>query len=324
MITTDISIVLYGFDTDDFAPTLHDLQVSAGRIRRLWILLSGSRTEYECLINQLHKYGLEKQAIVVHRYDNLGFASGHNYLLRKAFLDGARSCLVLNPDVRFSPASLKQLVASLDEFGHALFGPTLARAEPGASNTVPVESDSLGIGWTRNGRHFDLGQGEPWKNRPSMPVPVQGVTGACLMVPVAPYDLLHEKSGYFFDDAFIAYREDAELGIRAAAVGVPQWILPVDGFDHVRTTRGFTRKNDLVNLLGVRNRYLIKWSLGPLRPGSNVASVSRDLIVMLAVLLHERSSIPGIKEAFRMRRYALNRGKAWRRNVTAAEHKDSR
>lgn len=324
MITTDISIVLYGFDADDFAPTLCDLEASAGRIRRLWILLSGSRIEYERLIKQLHKYGLKELAIVIHRYDNLGFASGHNYLLKKAFSAGASSCLVLNPDVRFRPASLEQLVASLDKYGHALFGPTLARAEPGALTTAPVESDSLGIGWTRNGRHFDLGQGEPWEKRPSQPAPVQGVTGACLMVPVAPYDLLHEKSGYFFDDTFIAYREDAELGIRAAALGVPQWVLPIDGFDHVRTTRGFTRKNDLVNLLGVRNRYLIKWSLGPLRPGSKVASAIRDLIVMAAVVLHERLSIPGIQEAFRMRRYAMNRGKAWRKNVKAAEREDSR
>lgn len=321
MSATDVSVVLYGFDAEDFSPTLGDLVASRDSIRRLWILLSGSSDDFECLRQQLAIHSLVEKTTVIHRYDNLGFASGHNYLLGRAFEAGGASCLVLNPDVRFSPESLERLIVSREEFRRALFGPTLARAEPGQSPEAPTESDSLGIRWTRNGRHFDLGQGEPWEERPTQPVEVEGVTGACLMVPVDAYHLIVDKCGYFFDDSFIAYREDAELGIRAKTIGVAQWILPIDGFLHVRTTRGFTRKNDLVNLLGVRNRYLIKWSLGPLRPGSKLAASIRDVIVMFAVFLHERKSIPGVHEAFRMKKYALNRGEAWRSDVQGSANK---
>lgn len=300
---THVNIVLYGFDADAFGTTAESLKAIAPQIDRINVLLSGSRQDLNDFEATVDKNGLLEHVVCTHRFDNLGFSAGHNLLLHQAFESGASACLVLNPDIYITPEGLRSLLTVSAGYPRALIGPTLAQLDPGREQFPPHSTDSLGISWNADARHFDMGLGAPWRQQAGDAYPVQGITGACMLVQKAVHDRIRDRSGHFFDPLFIAYREDAELGIRAHAGGVESMIAPVNGISHIRSQRGFKRTNPLVNLLGVRNRFLIRWTLGKSRPGSPTRATLRDLIVILATLTIERNSIPGLMEAWRVRRY---------------------
>ena len=168
--------------------------------------------------------------------------------------------------------------------------------------------DSLGIAWTAEGRHVDRGEGETWAITPARATRQAGLTGACLLVSAAVFHRLASRSGQFFDDYFLAYREDAELGIRASSLGVPSmlvWrrrVLRISGPWPAHSGATVWR-----TCSGVRNRFLLRWKLGRLRPGVRGLPTVRDVVVAAATLSIERGSLPGLTEAFRIRRAMVGR-----------------
>lgn len=309
---TDISVVLFRPRWDEVADMFASLATIASEVRTIRVLLSGPQAERDKLETVLGANGLHTRTDVVHRFDNLGFASGHNLLLQRSFRDGAASCLVLNPDVEIRPGALTELLRGAAASPGALLGPTLASRE---NNRLTV--DSLGIEWTSTGRHRDKAQGSPWTITPGRLERVSGITGACLLVQRQAYDAIINVCGYFFDDFFLAYREDAELGLRASLVGVPSLVLHIDGFRHDRHVQGFQRGKVLPDLLGVRNRLLIRWALGCHRPGRAGLATLRDLLVAVSVFAYERRSRPGLAEGLRIRRATRGRGRRAYRNTSA-------
>lgn len=303
MNQTDVTIVLYGLDTASIQESCRTLSSSQGHIRKVWILLSGGTSDLAALQDALGSLDGSLDVEVFHRFDNLGFATGHNKLLAAAFADGASRALVLNPDVVFDSSGLAVLIAASQNQPQSLLGPTLYQINPAEESASTPRTDSLGIRWTSTGRHFDSGQGSPWSDPTGEPYLVEGVTGACLLVSVEAYETVVERTDHFFDDFFVAYREDAELGIRASKVGIPSFVVPVSGFGHVRSTRGFQRTNPLINLFGVRNRFLMRSTLGRHRPGSHLPMAARDLMVIAATLTIERSSRQGLADAWAVRRH---------------------
>lgn len=310
----DITLVLYKPRMAELEETFDSLSDIKDEFGTLWILISGSQEDAQSVRRCLQISELGSKARLEHRLDNLGFASGHNRLLRRAFDGGASLSLVLNPDVTIRAGALTELtriMAGTD--GTNLFGPTLARHDPLARKSEVF--DSAGIGWSHSGRHFDRAQGQPWSISPGRVEYVAGVTGACLFVPRLAFEKIVASTGHFFDDAFLAYREDAELGIRAGLVGVGSVLISVEGFAHVRSVRGYERGSEIADLLGVQNRYLIRWKLGRHRPGSVVAATARDIAVIAAVIIRERSSLPGLRRAFAIRRYQKYWGIRLRRSI---------
>jgi GT2 family glycosyltransferase len=232
--------------------------------------------------------------------ENRGFCRPHNDALSAGFRAGATAMVVLNPDLVLDPHALEQLVAASD--GHQLLGPVLELSDPDTLQPTGLV-DTMGIRWTASGRHLDAGQGSPIEARPSTaPWVVAGVSGACLFVPRAVHADVVAVGGEFFDADLFAYREDAELGFRAAMLGIASVIVPAARGLHVRRLRGTTRGGDrLIDRLGVRNRFLIAFKYGSRRPGSLPRSLARDLVVCLAALTVERSSRAGLIEAWRLR-----------------------
>jgi GT2 family glycosyltransferase len=272
--------------------------------RSIRLLVSGTLCELEDVRATVEAESLEGRVYITHRFDNVGFSSGHNMLLREAFNDGADYVLVLNPDLYVEAGALVRLVGYASTDGRfALYGPSLMRVETEEGKSQVV--DSMGIGWSISGRHYDLRQGEPWLIQEGKITRVDGLTGACLLVSRVAFERIVNISGWFFDDLFLAYREDAELGIRATEIGVESRLVETGGFGHVRAVRGYRRGNQLPDLLGVRNRFLLRWRLGRSRPGVALVSTARDLVVLLAALVAERSSWPGVRSAFAIRRHVL-------------------
>lgn len=294
----DITIVLFRPRWDEVMSTLANLAAVSDEYETLRILVSGRTADHEKLADALATYGLADSSDVVYRWDNLGFASGHNLLLSRAFRGDAAAVLVLNPDVEIASGAITKLAeVSSQKCLTSLVGPALRSVSDGR----PVV-DSMGVYWTADGRHFDRGQGEPWPESLGGCDDVDGLTGACLLASRAVYDRLLLETGSFFDDAFLAYREDAELGIRAREIGISSVVFSIEGFFHERHVKGASRGRPLPDLLGVRNRFLLRWKLGAARPGLPLLPTFRDLTVAVAVAVVERRSLAGLYSAWAIRR----------------------
>lgn len=242
---------------------------------------------------------------------NEGYAGGHNRNSAALFDAGCDAVLVLNPDVLLDPACVRELVPTGRD-PHELRGPLMVRIAA-ESLTADGTVDSAGIGWTRSGRHLDLLQGRPVSEAPVQPVRVAGLSGACLLVPRSAYARLTTLSGELFDEDFVAYREDAELGLRAQRLGIASWLLPAACAGHVRRLRGTSRDvSPWVNRLSVQNRFLILLKHGRHRPGSPVLALGRDILVVVVVLLRERSSVPGLWRAWQLRHTARRKARLLR------------
>ena len=110
-----------------------------------------------------------------------------------------------------------------------------------------------------------------------------------------------EKRAPLFDEAFFAYREDADLAWRASLLGWKCLYVPEAIGYHRRLVLPSNRSElpDEVNNCSVRNRFLLqlnnysflKWPAAFL-PGV----VIRNLIVLFAVLIIERSSLSAFRD----------------------------
>jgi len=252
--------------------------------------------------------------------ENKGFASAHNVLLAAAFNDdGCDAVIVLNPDVRLHPGAIGRLADFLPDAA-TMATPLLELADP---ETLLPEGriDSAGIRWTRTARHLDALQGRPVDEAPARPTRVEGISGACLAVTRAAYNSMVAASGEFFDAAFHAYREDAELALRADALHIDRWLVPDAHALHVRRLRGTERGGSAyIDYLGVRNRFLIAFKHGRRRPGSPVLALARDLVVAGGVLMRERSSLPALRDAWRLRSSMRAKGRSFRAQARGRPH----
>lgn len=298
----DITMVIFRPNREVLSLTIDSLGRVRGEFTRLWLLVSGSGGDREIVDDLVAGSKMAAQVVVRHRFDNLGFASGNNWLMEDAFASGASSVLVLNPDMCIEHGALSRLLAYADTDGQlALYGPSLRRLEAIGDETARF--DSAGIGWSATGRHWDVRQGRPWSVVEGRISDVAGISGACLLVSRRVHSAIVASTGWFFDDAFLAYREDAELGIRARRLGVGCRVVETEGFWHRRTVRGYRRGQELPDLLGARNRFIMAWRLGIGRPGWIPMVLCRDLVVILAARFLERSSWPGVTSAFAIHRY---------------------
>lgn len=243
--------------------------------------------------------------------ENLGFSGGQNRLVAQAFAQGVDAVVVHNPDLVLEEQAVPVLVAAARALGApALLGPLLELADP-VTHLGEGTVDSCGIRWTRSGRHLDDGQGSPLPEpHATSLIRVAGISGACLLLTRAAFDAIVARTGELFDEDFVAFREDAELGFRAALVGVPSFVVPDARGRHARANRGTSRGRSAdIDRLGARNRFLIAFKYGRRRPGGVLGPLARDVVVVLGVLLRERSSLAGLTDAWRLRGHMRQKGR---------------
>jgi GT2 family glycosyltransferase len=301
-----ISIVLFHSDLDQLDRTLRSLAGQTLHPTTISIHVN------EATDDELRGLAdiIDPAVVVTSSPSNDGFAGAHDAVLARLFGGGSGidHVLVLNPDLALDQNALKELVNACGDRDRALVGPVLVLAD-GATGTSEGVIDSLGITWTRSGRHLDDGQGRSATDLPAAPFQVAGISGAAILVGRVVHDHIVERTGEFFDADFIAYREDAELAFRAGLVGVQSWLVPAAVGLHVRQLRGTSRSTSpAVNRLGVRNRFLLAAKYGRRRPGTGVFPWVRDLVVLLGVIARERSSWSGVMDAWRLRHHMRVKG----------------
>lgn len=270
---------------------------------------------------------------------NLGFCGAHNQGIRR-LLDGRfDAVLVLNPDVRLEPAALQRMVdacRSSPDIG--MVTPKLLRANADLSPVEPPVLDAAGMVLTTSLRHFDRGSGEEDVGRFDQPEDVFGGTGACLLItrscaeallispaisdePVARiYPQLAAGASErpkLFDEAFFAYREDADISWRAQLLGWRCRYEPHAVGYHVRVVVPERRAQlpAALNRYSVRNRFLLQIHNWRISRGvcSFVGGVLfRNTVVICGVLLRERSSFGALAEVVRL----LPRAREIRRDIS--------
>ncbi|MGI8671467.1 MAG: glycosyltransferase family 2 protein [Luteitalea sp.] len=243
---------------------------------------------------------------------NLGFSAGHNALIRRAH--GAYY-LCLNPDAVLAPGYVTALVSALEATPEA--GSATGRLLRLDDERV---LDSTGIVMTRDQRHLDRGGDEPAADRYTAgPEPVFGPSGAVALYRRAMLDDIAFR-GEVFDEAFFAYREDADLAWRAQWRGWSSLYVPKGIAWHRRRVTP-TRRSALpaaINRYSVRNRFLLrlKNQSAALAWRFAAPALARDLLVVGYVLGREWTSIPGLIDVLRLlpstlaKRRHIQRGRA--------------
>ena len=238
---------------------------------------------------------------VVRNDTNRGFSAAVNQGIAQAAGDFVLLC---NPDAFLDPRYIEEIVAAMTEKDIGSGTGTLMRDDGSGVDTA-------GIRMTRSGRHFDIASvASPDPVRAS---PVFGVSGAAGMFRMA---FLRDVAidGEIFDEDFFAYREDADIAWRGQLFGWRSIHVPAATGRHVRRVTP-QRRNELpseINMHSVKNRFLLRsknegWYLA-LRNAP--FELTRDLIVIAAVLTIERSSLPALAWLWKNRRRILRKRRA--------------
>lgn len=248
---------------------------------------------------------------------NLGFCGAHNQGVKR-FLEGDwRYLIILNPDVVLEPQCIALLIdgaKSLEKTGLAT--PKLLRAGDSLDPVTPRTLDAAGMVLEDSLRHFDRGSQET--DGYFVQEVVFGGTGACLLLSREcvkelllkgdRYDNL--KSELFpqllnkeneraplFDEAFFAYREDADLSWRANLLGWKCLYVPAAIGYHRRVVFPSNRRetSSILNGLSVRNRFLLQCNNYFLFKNSLSMFLTgfllRNLVVLIGVILSEWRSV---------------------------------
>lgn len=257
----------------------------------------------------------ETRARVIYNGTNNGFAGGQNQgiaLARGAWI------LTLNPDVRLSPDFIGNLVQAGQR--DSQIGTVCGKLLSMTSDFEPLHPpvlDSTGIYFTPNLRHFDRGSREPDIGAYDRPEFVFGATGAAALYRRTMIDQISVPGG-FFDPAFFAYREDADVAWRAQLLGWKCLYAPSAIAHHVRHVLPANRTSvsKLINMHSVKNRFLMR--INNITAGVYlryfVSITVRDLLIVAACVLRERSSLPAFtyilrhwRSAWRNRRWIMSR-----------------
>jgi len=225
---------------------------------------------------------------VIRNDTNRGFSAAVNQALAVA---QGEFVLLLNPDCFLAPEYIERLLPVFDDPSVGAATGLLMRAEGDAVDTA-------GIRMTRTGRHLDI------MVAPRERVEVFGVSGAAAMYRMS---FLRDAAvdGEIFDEDFFAYREDADLAWRGRLLGWRAVCEPRALAHHVRRVTPEARRElpADINMHSVKNRFLLRaknegWYLA-LRNAP--FELTRDVLVILAALTIERTSLPAFGWLWRNR-----------------------
>ena len=233
--------------------------------------------------------------------DNTGFAGGQNRAIAATSTDWV---LTLNPDVVLEPAFIATLAERAERPAPlgTLCG-KLLRLGPDGAPVVPPRIDSTGIVFTRSFRHLDRGSEEPDDGRYAAEEPVFGATAAAAMYRRAMIEDVSVE-GEFFDEAFFAYREDADLAWRAQLLGWDCLYVPSALGYHVRRVLPERRADvpAMLNRHSVKNRFLMRVKNADAAVWRRCAlpGLARDAAVLGGCLVREWSSLPAFADVARL------------------------
>lgn len=340
-----VSIVLYGECPHALAvmDALRQQELDEGTDISLVVVDNGVTETLRAEI--LEKFG--GKILLLKNRENLGFSAAVNQCVAEALNYGADFLLLLNPDLKLHPRAIGELLQCASRNPEAaMFSPKLLKADSDLAPVVPATLDACGMLINKSLRHLDRGSGCSDVGQFETEEQVFGGTGACLMIRISQMQDLFltrtsEETRLFkiypqlesgadsrpqlLDEAFFAYREDADLAFRAAIKGKKIIYCPKALGWHVRRVVPENRLllDPEINALGVRNRFLLQLNnYCPLLLRATILPglFWRNLLVVAGVLIKERSSLRAFKEVILLFRRALLNRKQNLANLDRAQY----
>lgn len=243
-------------------------------------------------------------ATILQNSGNEGFARAVNQGVARA---SGEFVQLVNPDAFLGPEYIAKLVEAFEREDLGSATGKLLRAEGSGV-------DSKGIRMTRTGRHFDIEEGDERD--------VFGVSGAAAMYRMSFIRDVMLSDGQFLDEDFFTYREDADVAWRGQLFGWRAAYVPEAVGWHVRTVTPEKRRElpAFINMHSVKNRFMMRIKNEGLYLALRNApfELTRDLIIIGAVLTIERTSLPALPWLWRNRKriFAKRREIQRRRRVS--------
>jgi len=228
---------------------------------------------------------------------NVGFCAAQNHLIDSV---DSEYVLVLNPDVLLDPGFVSTLAGALDS--HPEAGSATGKLWRWQSGSFPSAGekkvlDTTGIYFTPAQRHLDRGSGQPDCGQYDSSDYVFGASGAAAFFRRKMLGELR-VDGEYFDEAFFAYREDADLAWRAQWLGWKCLYVPQATAFHVRRVLP-ERRSILppgINMHSFKNRFLMR--VKNMDAGTYarffLPITARDVTALVYVALRERTSLKAI------------------------------
>jgi GT2 family glycosyltransferase len=202
---TTVSIHIVTYNSQDFiVDCLNAVLIQRFPIHSIIIIDNASTDNTRELLRPY----LEKITFISNTWNN-GFAGGHNQAMK---VSEAEYYLVLNPDVTMHPDYVYLIMQQL------LQNPSVGSATGKLiSKQTPDLIDSTGLRITKSRRAFDRGARESSKAW-NVSGDVFGVCGAAALYSKKMVDDI-SINGDFFDEDFIAYKEDIDVAWRGRLRG---------------------------------------------------------------------------------------------------------
>ena len=234
---------------------------------------------------------------------NLGFAGGHNEIIRKTQSDYV---LALNQDAFLSPSFIQELLKAVSKQPDVgIVGGKLYSLRNGAAEVA--ETNIIDMTWLdieKKRRQVCYLHACPDPGEPTEPRLAFAMDGAAMMLRRAMLKDV-EIDGEFFDEDFFAGKEDLDISWRAQLYGWKCLYVPAAIGYHLRT---FTPKDkraaipDSLRASSIRNRYLLMIKNDQLK---HILShihhiVLYELKIMGYIVLREQSSLKGYAQALQL------------------------
>lgn len=259
---------------------------------------------------------------------NIGFCGAHNKELFDFTQCDYSHFLVTTHDVFFSEDCLSELLVAIESHKNFAFAsPVFYRADENLNCIEPKLVDAAGMHFTKSFRHLDNNV-LPLKDISV----VEGGTGAALLInkkhlnslvitetdkralfkiyPELEYEF--EKRIKLFDEAFFAYREDADLALRANLLNLKTVCVKKAIAYHKRVVLPEKRSvlPKKLNAMSVRNRFLLQINnyCFKLNPKAFLRGIIfRNIVVIVGVFVKERSSLVAFRDLFYLYKRAFSR-----------------
>lgn len=252
------------------------------------IVIDNASTDGTCDI--LERF--EDACCIVYNEENIGFAAAQNQAIAIA---RGEWVLTLNPDMFLLSDFVSRLIATaaLDPRIGTVCGKLLL-ADASFDLEGSQRLDSTGMFFTPMLRHKDRGCMETNNGHYRHHEYVFGATAAAACYRRAMIEDISVE-GEFFDSAFFAYREDADVAWRAQLLGWKCAFDPQALAYHVRRLRPGMRSElpAEINMHSVKNRFLMRIkNITPRLYLRNALPITvRDLGILAYCLLVERTSL---------------------------------
>jgi len=212
-----------------------------------WFLLVLDNNSSDTTVSRIrHELdGLSGRSSLIERQDNIGFAGGHNFLLKNS---DSEYVLFINQDMYLVPDALQKMIELMDaEKKITALAPRLMRwnfdtlQSSGLELSFTNQLDTLGLKVHRNRRVTEFHTGETWpvaELSKQRFVEVFGVSGAFPLY--RRTDLLKTAfdDGTIYDETYNSYKEDVDLAYRLRSMGMASVALLDAVVYHDRTAAG--------------------------------------------------------------------------------------